>query len=312
MSRIVIALGGNALGNTPKEQQERIDNAAPALIGLIKQGHEIIISHGNGPQVGMISKAFEIGARHDSGICPMELMECTAMSQGYIGYHLQKGIKKELRIRKMPWHVASVVTQVAVDPGDPAFLNPTKPIGSFMTKEAMEALKKERPELQFVEDSGRGYRRVVPSPRPVTIVERDSILNLLDNEYIVIACGGGGIPVIKNENGDYTGVPAVIDKDFAAELLAEEVDADVLMILTEVEKVAICFGTPQQQDLDHLSLAEAARYAAEGQFGVGSMLPKVQAAVKFARSKPGRSALITLLERAKDGIAGRTGTAISL
>ena len=178
----------NCPGRKRPGQQEMIEAACPSLIGLISQGHEIIISHGNGPQVGMISKAFEIGARHDSGICPMELMECTAMSQGYIGYHLQKGIKKELRIRKMPWHVASVVTQVAVDPGDPAFLNPTKPIGSFMTKEAMEALKKERPELQFVEDSGRGYRRVVPSPRPVTIVERDSILNLLDNEYIVIAC----------------------------------------------------------------------------------------------------------------------------
>lgn len=310
MSRIVIALGGNALGNTPKEQQERIDNAAPALIGLIKQGHEIIISHGNGPQVGMISKAFEIGARHDSGICPMELMECTAMSQGYIGYHLQKGIKKELRIRKMPWHVASVVTQVAVDPGDPAFLNPTKPIGSFMTKEAMEALKKERPELQFVEDSGRGYRRVVPSPRPVTIVERDSILNLLDNEYIVIACGGGGIPVIKNENGDYTGVPAVIDKDFASAKLAELVDADYLFILTAVDHVAVNFGRPDQMQLTEMTVDQAREYCSQGQFAAGSMLPKVQAAMAFAESKKGRNAVIASLEKAPLAMVGKSGTRI--
>ena len=310
MSRIVIALGGNALGSSPEEQQEMIEAACPSLIGLISQGHEIIISHGNGPQVGLISKAFEIGARHDSGICPMELMECTAMSQGYIGYHLQKGIKKELRIRKMPWHVASVVTQVAVDPGDPAFLNPTKPIGSFMTKEAMEALKKERPELQFVEDSGRGYRRVVPSPRPVTIVERDSILNLLDNEYIVIACGGGGIPVIKNENGDYTGVPAVIDKDFASAKLAELVDADYLFILTAVDHVAVNFGRPDQMQLTEMTVDQAREYCSQGQFAAGSMLPKVQAAMAFAESKKGRNAVIASLEKAPLAMVGKSGTRI--
>ncbi len=310
MSRIVIALGGNALGNNPKEQQEMIEAACPSLIGLISQGHEIIISHGNGPQVGMINKAFEIGSQHDQGICPIELMECTAMSQGYIGYHLQKGIKKELRIQKMPWHVASVVTQVEVDSKDPAFLKPAKPIGSFMTREAMEALKKEQPELQFVEDSGRGYRRVVPSPKPVNIVERESILNLLDNEYIVIACGGGGIPVIRDENGDYKGVPAVIDKDFASAKLAEMVDADYLFILTAVDHVAVNFGKPDQKQLTELTVDQAREYCNQGQFGAGSMLPKVQAAMAFAQSKKGRNAVIASLEKAPLAMAGESGTRI--
>lgn len=310
MSRIVIALGGNALGNNPKEQQEMIEAACPSLIGLISQGHEIIISHGNGPQVGMISKAFEIGSQYDQGICPLELMECTAMSQGYIGYHLQKGIKKELRVQNMPWHVASVVTQVAVDPNDPAFLKPTKPIGSFMTKEAMETLKKERPELQFIEDSGRGYRRVVPSPKPVDIVERESILNLLDNEYIVIACGGGGIPVIKDENGDYVGVPAVIDKDFASAKLAEMVDADYLFILTAVDHVAVNYGKPDQKQLTEMTVDQAGEYCAQGQFAAGSMLPKVQAAMAFAQSKKGRNAVIASLEKAPLAMAGESGTRI--
>ena len=309
MSRIVIALGGNALGSSPEEQQEMIEAACPSLIGLISQGHEIIISHGNGPQVGMISKAFEIGARHDSGICPMELMECTAMSQGYIGYHLQKGIKKELRIRKMPWHVASVVTQVAVDPGDPAFLNPTKPIGSFMTKEAMEALKKERPELQFVEDSGRGYRRVVPSPRPVTIVERDSILNLLDNEYIVIACGGGGIPVME-QGYNLRGASAIIEKDLATGLLAKEIDADVMMILTSVENVTLNYGTPQEQPISHMTIDQARDYISQGQFEFASMLPKVSASIDFLESGKGRKAIITTLDKAKDSLKGHGGTVI--
>lgn len=310
MSRIVIALGGNALGNNPEEQQRMIENACRPLIGLISQGHEIIISHGNGPQVGMINKAFDIAASLDESITPMELMECTAMSQGYIGYHLQKGIKKELRIQKMPWHVASVVTQVVVDPNDPAFLKPTKPIGSFMTKEKMEQLAGERPDLQFVEDSGRGYRRVVPSPKPMNIVEKESILNLLDNEYIVIACGGGGIPVYKNEEGDYTGVPAVIDKDFASAKLAEMVDADYLFILTAVDHVAINFGKPDQKNLKEIAAEEARRYCEEGQFASGSMLPKVEAAISFVESKHGRNAVIASLEQAPLAMVGKSGTRI--
>lgn len=310
MSRIVIALGGNALGNNPAEQQEMIEAACPSLIGLISQGHEIIVSHGNGPQVGMINKAFDMASKSDPRISAMELMECTAMSQGYIGYHLQKGIKKELRVQHMPWHVASVVTQVAVDRQDPAFSNPSKPIGSFMTEEEMKALKAQRPDLSFMEDSGRGYRRVVPSPKPVDIVEKDSILNLLDNEYIVIACGGGGIPVYADENGDFTGVPAVIDKDFASAKLAELVDADYLFILTAVDRVAVDYGTPHQKDLEAMTVEEAEAYCAQGQFAPGSMLPKVQAAVSFAKSGKNKRAVIASLKNAPLAMKGESGTLI--
>lgn len=310
MSRIVIALGGNALGSNPREQEERIEAACPSLIGLISQGHEIIISHGNGPQVGMIKKAFELASSMDSSVCPMELMECTAMSQGYIGYHLQKGIRKELRIRHMPWHVASIVTQVVVDREDPAFKKATKPIGSFLTKERMEALKRSDPALEFIEDSGRGYRRVVASPKPVDIVERESILNLLDNEYIVIACGGGGIPVYRNEDGDYTGIPAVIDKDFASAKLAEMVEADYLFILTAVDYVAVNFGRPDQRELRELTVEDAKKHCEEGQFAAGSMLPKVQAAISFAESRPGRTAVIGSLEKAPLAMVGESGTRV--
>ncbi len=312
MSRIVIALGGNALGNNAKEQQEMIDAAAPSLIGLISQGHEIIVSHGNGPQVGMINLAFQTAASVDPKVVPMELMECTAMSQGYIGYHLQKGIKKELRRQGMPWHVASVVTQVLVDKNDPAFANPTKPIGGFYSKEDADKLMEENPDIKFVEDAGRGYRRVVASPKPVDIAERASILNLLDNEYIVIACGGGGIPVILDENGDYEGVPAVIDKDFASGKLAEAVDADYLFILTAVDRVAINYGKPDQKELDHMTVEEALRYSEEGHFAPGSMLPKVQAAVNFAKSKAGRRAVIASLEKAPLAMKGESGTVVEM
>ena len=311
--RIVVALGGNALGNNPVEQIEAVSNTAHALLGLIEQGNEIIITHGNGPQVGMIQNAF--AAAHDAiGTPEMPLPECGAMSQGYIGYHLQQGIGREMHKRYKRWHAATVVTQIECDPDDPAFKNPTKPIGPFYTEEQAKEFMAEDPSKVFVEDSGRGWRRVVASPDPKKIVEADSILNLLDNEFIVIACGGGGIPVVRDyENkGCYKGVPAVIDKDFASECMAEQLDADMLIILTAVEKVAINFGKPDQKGLDTLTPAEAREYIAQKQFAPGSMLPKVEAAVKFAESKPGRTALITLLEKAKDGIAGKTGTTISL
>lgn len=312
MSRIVIALGGNALGNNPKEQQEMIEAACPSLIGLIAQGHEIIVSHGNGPQVGMINLAFAEGSKVSDKVTPMELMECTAMSQGYIGYHLQKGIKKELRIQKMPWHVATVVTQVEVDKNDPAFANPTKPIGAFYTKEQAEEMTKVNPEAKFVEDSGRGYRRVVASPKPIDIAEKASILNLLDNEYIVIACGGGGIPVIKDENGDYQGVPAVIDKDFASAKLAEEVGADYLFILTAVDRVMINYGKENQEELKEITVKQAQEYCNEGHFAPGSMLPKVQAAMAFASSGEGRRAVIASLEKAPLAMIGESGTLIHM
>lgn len=307
--RIVIALGGNALGDTPEEQQKRIDDAAEALVGLISQGYEIIVSHGNGPQVGMINLAFSMSSSDNEKIPPMPLAECTAMSQGYIGYHLQKGIQKELTREGMPWHVATMVTQVEVDENDEAFKNPTKPIGIYYTEDEAKKLMAENPEKVYIEDAGRGYRRVVASPLPKNIVEKDSILNLLDNEFVVIACGGGGIPVIKTQNG-YKGVDAVIDKDFASALLAESVDAKYLFILTAVDRVSLNYGKPDEKVLEKMSVKEAEQYCNEGHFAPGSMLPKVKAGIKFAKSKKGRQAVIASLEKAPLAIRGLSGTII--
>lgn len=312
MARIVIALGGNSLGNTPEEQQDRIEKACPALIGLIAQGHEIIISHGNGPQVGMIKKAFDIASGEDPAIAPMPLQECTAMSQGYIGFHLQKGIHRELLLHNMPWQVASVVTQVVVNENDPAFSNPTKPIGAFYSEEKAKALMKADPSLVMAEDSGRGWRQVVPSPLPVDIAERKSILNLLDNEYIVIACGGGGIPVTRDEKGCYHGISAVVDKDFASAALAEAVGADCLFILTAVDYVSVNFGTPDEKKLHRMSSGEAEKYLEEGQFGKGSMAPKIEAAIRFVRSGWGKFAVIASLEKAPEAMQNESGTLITL
>ena len=279
---------------------------------LIEQGHQVVIAHGNGPQVGMIQNAMTELTRSDpEKYIPCPLSVCVAMSQGYIGYDLQNGLREELLDRGINKGVATVLTQVEVDPHDPAFQNPTKPIGAFMTKEEAGALVKER-DYQVVEDAGRGYRRVVASPKPVSIVEIQSIQDMVEAGLVVVACGGGGIPVFKTEGHHLKGAAAVIDKDFASEKMAEQLDADVLIILTAVEKVAVNFGKPDQKWLDSLTPEEARRYMDEGQFAPGSMLPKVQAAVQFAESRPGRTALITLLEKAKAGIAGETGTSISL
>jgi len=310
MSRIVIALGGNALGKTSEEQQRMIEQATPPLVGLIKQGHEIIISHGNGPQVGMINLAFDIASEKSGKVPKMELPECTAMSQGYIGYHLQKGIKKELHKQGMPWQVVTVVTQMLVDKNDPAFLNPAKPIGSFYTEEEAKKIIEEDPSVIMKEDAGRGYRRMVASPKPIDIVERDSILKLLDYEFIVIACGGGGIPVVLDEDGDYKSVPAVIDKDYASAKLAELVDADYLFILTAVDCIAIHYGTPEQQNLSKITVEEAKKYCDAGEFAPGSMLPKVSAAIAFVESKKGRTAVIASLEKAPLAMIGKSGTKI--
>jgi len=310
--RVVIALGGNALGNTPEEQIKRVRESAPTLLKVIEQGNEIIITHGNGPQVGMIQKAFDLGHGQDESVPKMDLPECGAMSQGYIGYHLQQAIGVAMHKAYKRWHVASVVTQIEVDPDDPAFLNPTKPIGQFLTKEEAAAEKAAHPEMTFVEDSGRGYRRVVASPEPKKIVEAASILNLLDNEFIVIACGGGGIPVVRDygDKGAYKGVAAVIDKDLGGELLAEDCQADTLVLLTAVDHVAINFGKPDQVDLEDITVEEAKKYVAEGQFGKGSMEPKVRAGIKFAESRPGRVCIIGSLERAAEAISGLSGTRI--
>ena len=306
--RIVIALGGNALGNTATEQLALVSNTAKAIVDLIAEGNEVVIAHGNSPQVGMINLGLSTAAEAGAIKADMPFPECGAMSEGYIGYHLQQAIGNELASRGMTKPVATIVTQTVVSEDDPAFQNPTKPVGAFYDKETADRIAAEKG-YTMVEDAGRGYRQVVPSPKPFDIVEAESIKALFNAGHVVIAVGGGGIPVIRKD-GKLYGTPAVIDKDFGSELLAELLDADVLVILTAVEKVAINFNKPDQKGLDDLTPAQAKVYMDENQFAKGSMLPKVQAAVKFAESKAGRTALITLLEKAKDGIAGKTGTRI--
>lgn len=309
--RIVIALGGNALGNNLPEQMIAVQNTSKAIADLIEEGHEVIISHGNGPQVGMIQKAMTELTRSDpEKYIPCPLSVCVAMSQGYVGYDLQNALREELLARGIEKGVATVLTQVIVDEKDPAFAHPTKPIGSFMTKEEADRMVAERG-YEVVEDSGRGYRRVVASPKPQAIVEISTVRALIDAGQVVVACGGGGIPVIMQEHNHLKGAAAVIDKDFASARLAQQVNADCLIILTAVEKVAVNFGKPDQTWLSTLTPEQAREYIGQGQFAPGSMLPKVEAALEFAESAPGRTSLITLLEKAKDGIAGRTGTVIS-
>lgn len=300
MSRIVVALGGNALGKTPSEQLNLVKSTAKSIVDIIEEGNEVIIAHGNGPQVGMINSAMES--------VDMPFPECGAMSQGYIGYHLQNSIRTELENRGIIKEVVTVITQVIVDKEDNAFDNPTKPIGTFFTEEDANKIADEKGFI-FKEDAGRGYRRVVPSPMPIDVVEKNVVKTLLDAGHIVITVGGGGIPVTK-ENGCLVGVPAVIDKDLASEKIAEILDADYLLILTVVEKVAINFKKPDQRDLAELSIEEAKKYADEGHFMKGSMLPKVLASVKFAESKKNRISIITSLHKAKEALKGESGTII--
>ena len=306
--RIVVALGGNALGNTPQEQIEKVNHAAHALLGLIEQGNEIIITHGNGPQVGMIQNAF--AAAHDAiGTPTMDLPECGAMSQGYIGYQLSQAILNEMKRRGIMRSTACVVTQTVVYPEDPAFDNPTKPVGAFLTEEEAKR-RAEETGYTYREDSGRGWRQVVPSPKPQRIVEFDAIKDLMDDGYIVVSTGGGGVPVIERDDS-YRGVPAVIDKDRSSAKLAADFRADMLVILTAVEKVAINFNTPEQEEIDSMTVAEARKYIAEGQFAPGSMLPKVEACIEFVEAHPEGRALITSLECAAKGLKGETGTVIT-
>ena len=308
--RIVIALGGNALGNTLTEQAEAVKITSRAIVDLIEDGNQVVVAHGNGPQVGIINNAMSALQKEDPAQGFTPLATCGAMSQAYIGFDLQNALREELLnrgIKNVP--VCSIVTQVEVDSADPAFENPTKPIGKFMSEEDARVYA-EKTGYLVKEDAGRGWRRYVASPKPKNIVEIDAIRTLVDNNALVICCGGGGIPVSHTEGNHLAGVGAVIDKDFASELLAEKLDADTLIILTAVEKVAINFRKENEEWLSALTPEEARKHAADGQFAPGSMLPKVEAAVKFAESKKGREALITLLEKAKDGIAGRTGTSI--
>jgi len=304
--RIVIALGGNALGNTAQEQKALITQTVKPIAELIEQGNEVIIAHGNGPQIGMINLGMSSAA--EAGIIKAEMPfpECSAMSQGYIGFHLQCALKNELESRGIRKPVATIVTQVLVDAKDKAFENPTKPIGAFYSKEDSEAIAREKG-FKMVEDSGRGYRRVVASPKPLDIVEKEIITALVDFGGIVIAAGGGGIPVV-NRGCSLEGVAAVIDKDVASAKLAELVKADMLVILTAVERVAINFGKPNAQEIDQMTVSEAIAYCEQGHFAPGSMLPKVEAAVSFARS--GGKAVIASLESAPAALAGKTGTVV--
>ncbi|EMW6100793.1 carbamate kinase [Enterococcus faecalis] len=306
--RVVVALGGNALGNNLTEQMTAVKQTSKAIADLIEAGYEVILSHGNGPQVGMIQLAMEEFSFNNLQYPVVPLSMCVAMSQSYIGYDLENALQEELRQRNISKAVTTIVTQVVVDENDPAFKKPTKPIGRFMTKEEAEQLVKEK-NIQVMEDAGRGYRQVVASTKPKNIVELLTIQTLVDAGQTVIAGGGGGIPVIQ-EGNRLKGVNAVIDKDFCSERLAEQVDADLLVILTAVEKVCINFGKENQEALGNVSTEKMKQYAQEGQFAPGSMLPKVEAAIKFAESKPGRKTLITLLEKAKEGLSGKTGTLI--
>lgn len=310
MKKIVVALGGNALqsgngGATAEAQLEVVKKTSEYLAEISSRGYEMAVVHGNGPQVGRILQAYE-AAKDVTPVMPFDV--CGAMSQGYIGYHIQQCLRYALAKKGKNIPVVTLATQMVVDSEDVGFKNPTKPIGQFYNEEEAKKLTEEKGYV-MKEDAGRGFRRVVASPIPQKIVEIDSVRKLWDTT-VVVACGGGGIPVIEKADGQLEGVAAVIDKDFAAELLAEEVDADCLMILTEVEKVAINFNKPDQKNLDKMTLAEAEQYIKEGQFAPGSMLPKVQAAMKFVQKNPSKKAIITSLDKAVDALEGKTGTVI--
>lgn len=314
MSRIVVALGGNALQANPKDISAEAQiitcrETAKAIVDLIEDGHEVIIAHGNGPQVGQIVATYEAAASIDEKKPVMPFPECGAMSQGYIGYHLQQSISQELLKRGINKKIAALITQVVVDKNDPGFKNPTKPVGSFFTEEQAKKLIAEKG-YTMKEDAGRGWRRVVPSPMPVSVVEEDIIKTIVDAGHVVITVGGGGIPVIENEDGTLTGVAAVIDKDLASEKIAELLNADELVMLTAVDQVAINFNKPDQKNLLNMTVDEAYEYMKQGHFAPGSMLPKVKAAVMFAASKSGRKSVITSLSKARQALFGKTGTTI--
>lgn len=306
MKKIVIALGGNALGNTPEEQLELVARTAKPIVDLIEQGNQVVIAHGNGPQVGMINLGMSSAAQANVIRAPMPFPECAAMSQGYIGFHLQNRIGNELAARGLKKEIVTLVTQVLVNEDDPGFSNPTKPIGSFYSREDAKRIEAEKG-YRMVEDGGRGYRRVVPSPKPVDVIEKETVAELMESGSIVITVGGGGIPVIRKE-GKLEGIAAVIDKDFASAKLAELIHADMLFILTAVDRVAINWGKPDQKELAQMTIREAEQYCREGHFAPGSMLPKVQAAVSFA--KTGGTATIASLDKAVLALKGISGTRI--
>ena len=305
---VVIALGGNALGNTPQEQLELVRGTARHIVDMVAEGINVVVTHGNGPQVGMINDAFANASAHDGRTPEMPLPEAGAMSQGYIGYQLSQAILSEMKRRGIMRSTANVVTQTVVYPDDPAFETPSKPVGPFLTEEEAQA-KAAETGWTFGEDAGRGWRRLVASPKPRRIVEADAIRDLFDAGYVVVCAGGGGVPVFE-ANDSYVGVPAVIDKDRSAAMMAAAFDADMLVILTAVEKVAVDFGTPAQRDIDQMDAAQARAYIAEGQFAPGSMLPKIEACLEYVEDCPKGVAIITSLECATKALRGETGTFI--
>lgn len=308
--RIVVALGGNALGKTPEQQLELVKHTASTIVDLVQEGYEVLIGHGNGPQVGMINLAMEFSATKGGNTPYMPFPECGAMSQGYIGYHLQQAIQEEMKKRGIQKECATVITQVVVDEKDPGFQHPSKPVGSFYTKEEADAIAQEKG-FTFIEDAGRGWRRVVPSPIPKRIVELNVVEQLVKAGDVVITVGGGGIPVVETENG-LKGVAAVIDKDRSSALLAQSVNADKLIILTAVDRVCINYNKPDQKELEHMSVAEARELIGEKQFAPGSMLPKVESCISFVENNThGGTALITSLSRAAEALKGQTGTIIT-
>lgn len=308
MAKIVVALGGNALGQSPKEQLELVKNTAKSLVGLITKGHEIVISHGNGPQVGSINLGLNYAAEHDQGPA-FPFAECGAMSQAYIGYQLQESLQNELHALGIDKQVITLVTQVEVDPDDKAFSHPTKPIGLFYDKETAERIEKEK-HYSFVEDAGRGYRRVVPSPQPKSIVELESIKTLIENGTLVIAAGGGGVPVIREQHDSFKGVDAVIDKDKTSALLGADIHCDQLIILTAIDYVYVNYNTDNQKALKTVTPEELEAYIKEDQFAKGSMLPKIESAISFIKNNPKGSVLITSLDQLDNALEGKIGTLI--
>lgn len=310
MSKIVIALGGNALGNSQEEQLRLLEGVAKIIVSLVKDGNKIVLTHGNGPQVGQIFLAMDYSSHGEVKTPSMPFPECGSMSQGYIGYQMQQCIQDELEREGIKKDCATLITQVLVDPEDSAFDNPTKPIGKFYSKEEADEISKEKGYV-FVEDAGRGYRRVVPSPIPKDIIEKKVIKQLVDNDNIVICAGGGGIPVIKTDRIKLLeGVEAVIDKDRTAALLARELDADILLILTAVDKVYINYNKDNQTALDEMSIDEAKKYIEKGEFAKGSMLPKIEACLEFVDGNSSKKAIIGSLEKAHEAINGISGTII--
>ena len=303
MAKYVVSLGGNALGNNPQEQKQALVKVADAITGLIMDNNEVAIVHGNGPQVGMINLAFETSKETPN----MPFPECGAMSEGYIGYHIQNALYNSFKQNNINKTVSTVITQVLVDPQDPLFLHPSKPIGSFYTKEQAEIISKEKGYI-MKEDAGRGYRRVVPSPLPIDIIEKESIKTLLDNGQVVICAGGGGIPVIKQDN-KLEGVAAVIDKDYASSKLAELIDADYLVILTAVDNVHLNHGKENKVVLKDVKKGDMAKYLEEGHFAKGSMYPKVQAVLNFLKDN-NKVAVIASLDNAKDAFKLKAGTIV--